>query len=208
MWGSYYRVVTEEGAHSSPMDRNHNFYIITECDGRDTSHDKYMFMTALEKALEGGIIQDAIIPKSEGERRAIWGIREDFERILETQPTFLYDVSLPIKNMDAYIIEVKERLKNRWSNVKYYVLGHIGDGNLHIFVSPCEEGKNLHEQSDEDVYTPLIQYGGSVSAEHGIGVEKKKWLHLSRSDVEITLMKQLKKSLDPKGILNPGVVFD
>jgi len=208
MWGDYYRAVTSEGWHTSPMGRDHNYYVIVECDGTHKEQDETNFLNALEGALETGFIEDAVLPKSESERRAIWNIRENFEALYQNKPIFLYDVSLPIKNMEYYINEVQARLKQRWGNVFCSILGHIGDGNLHLFVCPGEGGEELHIKSDEDVYTPLVKYGGSVSAEHGIGTEKKAWLHLSRSPVEIKLMKHLKKSLDPKGILNPGVIFD
>jgi FAD/FMN-containing dehydrogenase len=85
-------------------------------------------------------------------------------------------------------------------------LGHMADGNLHFFIAPGEQG-DFHKASDECVYEPLKQYGGSVSAEHGIGLEKISWLPHSKSNDEIQLMRKLKHSLDPNNILNPGRVL-
>ena len=85
-------------------------------------------------------------------------------------------------------------------------LGHMADGNLHFFVAPGEDGDH-HAASDECVYEPLRECGGSVSAEHGIGLEKISWLPHSKSSAEIQLMCSLKRSLDPNNILNPGRVL-
>ena len=110
-----------------------------------------------------------------------------------------------------YVEEVKANLKKHWPANQFYALGHIGDGNLHFIVTPGVTGSNvasLHAICDECVYRPLARLGGAVSAEHGIGLEKKGWLPVSRSPAEIELMRLLKRSLDPKNILNPGKVFD
>jgi FAD/FMN-containing dehydrogenase len=88
--------------------------------------------------------------------------------------------------------------------VHFYVFGHMGDGNLHLFVSCGNNDVNTRHQVEEIIYKPLQQIGGSITGEHGIGLEKKPWLFLSRTSEEIQLMKTLKKAFDPKGILNPG----
>ena len=208
MWGNYFTAVTEPGFHRAPMERDHPFYVVMESSGADTESDVEKFMAALEQAVEEGLIVDAIIPKSESERDALWAIREDFEAITDVHPTFLYDVSLPIRHMDEYTRRVAAGLEKRWPGCKCYVLGHIGDGNLHFFVQPGFGDEGLHADSDKAVYEPLQDYGGSVSAEHGIGLEKKSWLNRSRSEAELALMRHLKRSLDPKNLLNPGKIID
>jgi len=87
-----------------------------------------------------------------------------------------------------------------------YVLGHIADGNLHLFVRPGTDG-DLHDESDAIVYGALDGFDGSVSAEHGIGAEKMKWLGRSRSATEIEFMRVLKRSFDPLNLLNRGRVL-
>ena len=207
MWGEYFRAVTEPGHHRAPMPRDHAFYVMLEAEGAQPEADAAAFIAAMEQALEDGLVCDAVIPQSETERRALWEIRENFSALYERKPIFLYDVSLPIRDMDAYVKQVQARLKQRWPNSRCDVIGHIGDGNLHFFVNPGCVGENQHEQSDEDVYAPLAPIGGSVSAEHGIGTEKRGHLSISRNADEIALMHVLKKSLDPKNILNPGKVL-
>jgi FAD/FMN-containing dehydrogenase len=110
--------------------------------------------------------------------------------------------------MDEYIELVKAGLERRWPACKCYVIGHIGDGNLHLFVSPGEGDQDLHAEADKEVYRPLARFRGSVSAEHGIGLEKKRWLETSRSPTEVHLMRLLKNTLDPKNLLNRGKIFD
>lgn len=207
MWGEYFRAVTEAGWHRAPLPRDQAFYVMLETEGTQPEADEAAFIAAMEKALEEELVSDAVIPRSETERRTLWEIRENFSALYQRRPIFLYDVSLPIREMDAYIKEVQARLHKRWPNGRCDVIGHIGDGNLHLFVYPGAEGEHLHEQSDEDVYLPLKGIGGSISAEHGIGTEKREHLPISRSEEEIALMHLLKKTLDPKNILNPGKVL-
>ena len=126
-------------------------------------------------------------------------------------PSYLYDVSLPLKHMLEYTAELEQRLKAEIGNVESVVFGHIADGNLHIFVRPSSEqayaGLNEHEEVNKVVYGSLKNYGGSVSAEHGIGLEKMAWLNINRSHTELNLMRSIKSALDPKNLLNPGKVF-
>lgn len=208
MWGDYFREVTEPGWHKSPMDRTHPYYILFECEGSDPSRDDTRFMEVVEQAFEAGIIVDAVLPKSEAERRAVWAIRDDFEAIISVKPVFLYDVSLPISAMDAYVADVRAQLENLLPTARLFVLGHVGDGNLHFFVQAHTDAPEARDFSDRSVYEPLVPHGGSVSAEHGIGFEKKGWLSQSRSAAEIGVMRQLKDTFDPKRILNVGVVVD
>ncbi|WP_428313242.1 FAD-binding oxidoreductase [Hydrocarboniphaga sp.] len=207
MWGQYFHTVTAPGFHRAPMGRDHAFYVMLEAEGAQPEADQEGFLATMEQALEQQIAADVVIPGSETERRALWEIRENFQALYEHKPIFLYDVSLPIRDMDAYIREVQQRLKARWPDSICNVIGHIGDGNLHLFVHPGTEGEGLHKLADDDVYLPLQAIGGSISAEHGIGTEKCARLPISRSAIEIELMRTLKRTLDAKGILNPGKVI-
>ena len=206
MWGAYYRAVTGENGHRPPLSRDYPFYVVLQAEGSDPEVDDARFERVLGEALETGIIADAVIPKSATETRAIWEIRENFEPALVSPPYYLYDVSLPIRDMAAYVATVEDNVARRWPDGMCIALGHMADGNLHFFVAPGEEGDH-HAASDECVYEPLRPYGGSVSAEHGIGVEKISWLPHSKGAAEIELMRVLKRSLDPNNILNPGRVL-
>ena len=208
MWGDYYRDVTEPGLHRAPLARDHAFYVVLMAEGANPDADVAYFKGMMERVLDEGLVADAVIPQSEKETRALWEIREDFSAVYRRKPIFLYDVSLPIRDMDRYIAEVQARLKRRWPKSVCHVLGHIGDGNLHLFVYPGIDDPSLHSHSDEDVYAPLVPIGGSISAEHGIGTEKLAYLGISRSAEEIALMRALKRALDPHNLLNPGKVVE
>ncbi len=206
MWGDYYHEVTGAGWHRPPLGRDHAFYVVFQSEGSDPDADEARFERVLEAAFEQGLIVDAVLPKSASEVREIWNIREDFEAILQYEPQYLYDVSLPIRDMQNYVDEVYALLEQRLPGSVAFTLGHIADGNLHLFVCPQREGDH-HDLANRCVYDPLRAYGGSVSAEHGIGMDKIRWLPHSRSPEDIALMRTLKRSLDPKNILNPGRVL-
>jgi FAD/FMN-containing dehydrogenase len=209
MWGDYFREVTEPGWHRAPMDRGYAYYVVLDAEGAHADADAEQFLAAMGQASEDGLVAEVVIPRSESERDALWAIRENFQALYQRKPVFLYDVSLPIRDMAPYVAQVQERLKRRWPGSRCDVLGHIGDGNLHFFVHPGVEGDpgRQHAEADEDVYAPLEPIGGSISAEHGIGTEKRRHLGISRSPAEIELMRVLKRSLDPKNLLNPGKVI-
>jgi FAD/FMN-containing dehydrogenase len=120
----------------------------------------------------------------------------------------MFDVSMPISEMENYVLEVNKRFSSIWDNYKCVVFGHVGDGNLHLVGGVGTDNVDEIHAMEECIYEPLKPISGAVSAEHGIGLEKKNYLHISRSETEINLMKSLKKALDPNNILNPGKVFD
>ena len=186
------------------MSRDYPYYVLTEAEGANPTADEERFQRVLEQAFEGGGVVDAVLPKSEVERDALWAIREDFDVVL---PAYLYDVSLPIRSMSLYVDRVKIALSEWREDTLLLIFGHIADGNLHIFIGPF--GDDAHrERCDGIVYGCLEGLKGSISAEHGIGVDKKAWLSSTRSGSETRLMKSLKGLLDPTNLLNPGKVVD
>ena len=134
----------------------------------------------------------------------MWAIRDSVEQLRGMGPIVMFDVSLPINAMESYLDEVRGRLSAGWKDHAAVVWGHVGDSNLHLWVSVRSQAPSLRRQVEEIVYGPLRSLGGSISAEHGIGMEKRHYLGISRTDAEIALMHTLKRALDPAGILNPG----
>ena len=184
------------------------YYVIVESLGFDADHDAAAFEKALFQALEDGVIADAVIPKSQSDRESIWMIREDLEHVVaDIQPFQAFDVSMPVGEMENYMHSVREQFEARWPDGKICFLGHVGDGNLHIAAGCGSDEPGVSREVEHCVYGPLQAIGGSVSAEHGIGLEKKDFLHLSRSASELDLMRMLKHALDPNNILNPGKVL-
>lgn len=203
MWNDYYATMTSAGGHAPPLGREHAYYVLAEAEGSNPESDDARFQAVLEQGLESGAIADAVLPKSDTERSALWAIREEFEPLL---PAYLYDVSLPIGAMTTYVERLGAAMADWRADARAYVFGHIADGNLHIFVTPHDDGAH-HQLVDEAVYGSLDGLSGSVSAEHGIGKEKVAWLANSRSPEEIELMRSLKAVLDPHNLLNRGNIL-
>jgi FAD/FMN-containing dehydrogenase len=208
MWEHFYQLVTSPPAKGrAPISYGHPYYVLIEQLGSDEAGDVALFERVLGAALEEGIIADAAIAKSQGERSAIWSLRDDVAQCMRNAPIFTFDVSLPIVEMEAYVADVRSRLFGRWgAKTSLMVFGHLGDCNLHLIVG-VGDGSARHSV-EEIIYGALEGRSGSVSAEHGIGLEKRSYLPLSRSGSEIALMRQLKRALDPRNILNPGKVFE
>jgi FAD/FMN-containing dehydrogenase len=209
LWQDYYTLMTSSPSpYSPPLSQTFPFYVLMETHGQDAEKDKILFEEFLEKSLEEGLIADAAIAQSQQELDWFWGIRENVELVFSVHsPVFLFDVSLAISDMDAYIKKIRTELQKIWPDLYFYSFGHMGDGNLHLFVSCGDDNASTKHLVEEIIYKPLQQIDGSITGEHGIGLEKKSWLHLSRTAEEIQLMKTIKKAFDPKGILNRGKLF-
>jgi FAD/FMN-containing dehydrogenase len=204
---NFYRVNTGPGRHQPPLPSDKPFYAIIESLGAHQARDTELFERALEAGIEQGLVDDAVMARSEREKQSIWDIREDLEHIVrDFRPFHAFDVSLPVGDMDEYMRRVTARLHGIWPQGSIAFLGHVGDGNLHIAIGAG--GEEDRARVEACVYQPLADFGGSVSAEHGIGLEKKDWFPISRSAVERGLMRELKDLLDPNGILNPGKIFE
>lgn len=210
MWKEHYELVAvESGRHTPPLDPGEAYYVIVEATGNDAEFDTEMFTRVLEQAVESELISDAAIASSKAQRDAIWNIREDIEALGKAlMPATVFDISLPIKEMEAYVAGLRSSVHATWGHeARLIIFGHLGDCNLHVVVAPRPWSDEARKQVEKIVYQPLAEIGGAISAEHGIGLEKRDYLHLSRSPEEIALMRTLKATLDPKGILNPGKIF-
>ena len=208
MWKEFYEMVTNSlDEKSLPLKKNIPYYVLVESMGSDQVKDEEHFESLLQKALEDSVIVDAVLAKSEKERKALWAFRDDVEKQAQYGPTVMFDVSLPINEMEEYVSKVDLNLQKYWKDFHHIVWGHLADGNLHLVVGTGDLESDTIKKIENSVYEPLEFIGGSISAEHGIGLEKKPYLHLSRSEAEINYMKALKDTFDPKGILNPGLIF-
>jgi FAD/FMN-containing dehydrogenase len=209
LWQDYYRYVTSPATgRVAPVDASHPYFVLIEAEGGDPIADEPRFARVLETALEAGVIADAVIAQSQRERDALWALRDDVMRLTEYKPLFMFDVSVPHTAMESYVAAVRARLAASWPDAPMFTFGHLADGNLHFAISAGPADGAARDSIERCVYEPLETVGGSVSAEHGIGLEKKPYLHHSRSAAEIALMRTLKRSLDPANLLNPGRVFD
>lgn len=229
IWNDFYCLATNEdvsGAVRAPLSTNYTAYAIVESRGTNREADEQLFMQALEDSIQSGNIVDAVIAQSEKERSDIWAIRENVDLFFRHDPIFIYDISLPINTMESYLDTLKKSVSKQWPSAIVYAYGHLADSNLHITIAPSPERfskqaktnnmepaaltpeqNRWNEQCNRLVFEPLSTIGGSVSAEHGIGLMKKSYLHYSRTEQEITTMRLIKRSLDPLSILNPGKII-
>ena len=210
MWASFYEpIAIASGRHTPPLPGGHACYVIIEASGTDPERDAALFETVLGEVLEQEIAVDAVIAASTAQAAQIWAIRDDIEALFTyAAPSVTFDVSLPIVAMDGYVrdLEVSSRAA-LGESTKLIVFGHIGDGNLHILLGAQPFTPETKHRIEELVYAGLIPHHGSISAEHGIGLEKRDWLHITRSAEEVALMRTIKAALDPKNLLNPGKVL-
>ncbi|MFQ3787282.1 FAD-binding oxidoreductase [Halomonas sp. A29] len=204
MWRNHYALLTEEsGRNTAPLPTQWPYYAIIESLGNDDARNSAQFSAALEAALEAGLIEDAVLAHSDMQRQGIWNIREDIEGLIDQlAPLFTFDVSLPIPDMPDYAAQLEQAIVERWPQGRIVVFGHLGDGNLHVSVSVGDSEPDTRRAVEHLVYGPLAKLGGSVSAEHGIGLEKRDYLAISRTPEEIALMRTLKRALDPLNLLN------
>jgi FAD/FMN-containing dehydrogenase len=209
MWNEYYRLTTElvKGV-AAPLPANHPFYVLLETSGSDAERIRSDLEAMLETALEGDMIVDATIASSGAAAAAIWKIRDSSVELGRAigGGGVGFDISLAIDRMEAFADTINAELKKVDKDAYAIVFGHAGDGNLHINARyPATQDRN--EEITRLVYGITGDFAGSISAEHGIGLLKRPYLKLSRTEEEIETMRTLKRALDPHGILNPGRIF-
>jgi FAD/FMN-containing dehydrogenase len=208
MWRDFYRLVTTPPAQGrAPLSDEHSYYVLVEALGGDMKHDGVRFERALTAELDGDRIADAAIAKSQGECDLLWALRDDVGQVARNAPIFTFDVSLRISEMENFVEDVRHALLSQWPAMTLMVFGHLGDGNLHLVPGVGHGGTEARESVEGMIYGALRKRNGSISAEHGIGLEKRAYLGYSRNSEEIALMRALKRTLDPHNILNPGKIF-
>ncbi|HEY8384829.1 MAG TPA: FAD-linked oxidase C-terminal domain-containing protein, partial [Porticoccaceae bacterium] len=159
-----------------------------------------------------GWLDDGVIAGSERQARQLWRLREDISESLAAAKPIKHDIAVTLSRMPDFIRAMEALLAKVCPGLESIWFGHLGDGNIHLNVLPPVNA------SDEDIATlapdvtarvlaTVADFGGSISAEHGIGLLKKDYLHYSLSGAEITHLRQLKCLFDPKGVMNPGKVL-
>lgn len=208
IWKDTYACMTAPDAVQLPIKAGYNYYVLLESLGSNADKDLTQIMELLESALERGLILDAVPAQTESDLEWFWKIREDVH-VIKSTCTYdhHFDISLPIAAIGEYVTKTVAQLKKLTFVDAVYTFGHIADGNIHFIVDRTTSDPEDINAINEIVYQPLENLNGSISAEHGIGVHKKAYLKYSRSEAELNLMKLLKRSMDPKGILNSRNIF-
>lgn len=194
-------LVMEHMRLGAPFAREYGCYLLVECAGRRDPLDE--LAAVLEEADE---IQDSAVASEGPGRERLWGYREDHTAAINAAGVpHKLDISLPLDRMVEFAGAVEAGVQRAVPGSRVILFGHAADGNLHVNVlGPAPDDERVAEA----VFGLVARHGGSISAEHGIGVAKAPWLQLTRSAVDIEAMRRIKAALDPKGILNPGVIFN
>ena len=188
--------------------------LLEQSDTEGESQARARFESLLETALEAGCVNDAVVAESLSQSQALWHVRESIPLAqAEEGLNIKHDISVPVSAIPAFVEQTDARLQQRWPGVRLVNFGHLGDGNLHYNVQapPGADGARFLTESEHDVNTVVFDsvatFGGSFSAEHGIGSLKRDELALRKSPVALQMMRGIKAALDPLGILNPGRVL-
>ena len=207
MWASYYRYAVDQVKRiPDPFAQHHNYYVLLESEGNDPDKDETRFQQALFEEIENGTVADAVLSRSAQDRQKFWAVRDAVGEILrEVKHEANFDIGIPLNETEGCIREIETELNNTFKDLFLLIFGHVGDGNLHLIASTGkpEDTRRIYDI----VYRITGNHHGGIAAEHGIGILKKPWLHLSRSPAEIALMRTLKTAFDPNNILNPGRVI-
>jgi len=208
LWQDFYNLVTTAPALSTPpLKQEYNYYILLEAMGGNPENDTNRFIEVLSEAMENNLVVDAVVAQSESEKTAMWAIRDDVAQVGQNSPIFTFDVSVALNEMESYVEELQIEINSQWPDNSCMIFGHLGDGNLHVIVGVGSKSPEIKKAVEDTVYKGLRTRGGSISAEHGIGIQKKGYLSWSRTGAEIEIMRAMKKALDPKNIMNPGKVI-
>lgn len=194
-----------------PFDESYPFYVLIEFENTsDIIGEK--IETIVTNLYKNNFISNDLYGGNANEIERIWSYRERAAEAVAPFTPYKNDVSVLTSDIPSFIKEAEQLLEKAYPNFEVVWYGHIADGNLHINIL---KPKNIsiddfHKEGDrvsEILFTLIEKYEGSISAEHGLGLLKKDFIHHSRSNIEIELMKSIKKIFDPKGIMNPNKVF-
>ncbi|GLR68241.1 oxidoreductase [Acidocella aquatica] len=211
MWGDFFAAMTEAqlSQRPRPMELGHGFYVVVEAMGGDAETDLAQFERVLMDMIEENVLANAVIAQSERECEAIWAVREDMTPgLTPLRPFASYDVSMGVGDMPAFVAYAQANMAKAYPDAKMLIYGHAGDGNLHAIVSTGQLNPNIQRGFDTVIFGAVRDVGGSIAAEHGIGVSRAPFLSWTRSAAELALMRVLKDAIDPKHILNPGKLLD
>ncbi len=161
----------------------------------------------LARAAEAGRLVDCVLPKNAAEERDLWRVREDWAVDRMYPGGVWYDVSVPINRLAHYLDDLNRRLARHDADLQVYIVGHLADGNIHLTINTAVPITERYAEIAAIVYAGLKELGGSFSAEHGIGLEKRDSLEQWAGEASLRLMRAVKAVFDPKGIMNPGKVI-
>jgi len=204
-------LVVRENGRRDPLETKAPAYVLIEVEPRGAPDALEAWLGDL---LESGVILDGAMSQSARDARELWAVREGISEACGRQGlVHKNDIDVPVSSLAAFVAELEPAFERVYPHLPVYLYGHVGDGNLHVnIVKPqamteAEFVRQCHA-ADEVLFGLVRAHRGSVSAEHGIGLLKKHALRYSRSPAELAFFRHLKRTFDPKGLLNPGKIFD
>jgi len=196
----------------APFESVYPYYVVAEFASAGEAGEVAL-LSAFEYCMEQGWVEDGVISHGDAQAAALWRLREGITESLAPHVPYKNDVSVRVSEMPAFLAHTQALLAAEYPQFDVVWFGHIGDGNLHINVLKPADMPNAEfviecERVTKLLAAALAEHGGSISAEHGIGLVKKPYLGSTRSAEEIAVMRGIRHALDPAGILNPGKLFD
>lgn len=201
-------LVTQHGLQR-PFDTQTPFYVLIEYEQSDAADDQVM--QAFEHCMAQEWVVDGVISQNETQYKNLWALRENLSETCAAYTPYKNDVSVVVSKVPAFLADIDTVIEAGYPGFTIVWWGHIGDGNLHLnILKPDHLSKAAFFESCKAVNTHVFeiveQYQGSVSAEHGVGLLKRDYVHHTRSAADIALMQGVKRVFDPNGIMNPGKV--
>lgn len=199
---------------SDPFGDSHPWYVLIELS--DTQPDaplNALLETGIGEALEREWAIDAVLASSEAQVAALWAMREGISEAQNHEgPSLKHDISVPVSCIPQFIEKTDKRLHEQFPGVRIVAYGHVGDGNLHYNISKPvgsddESFKAQHDAIMHVIYEATASFNGSISAEHGLGQAKRAAAMQYKDPLELQLMRALKSTIDPNGLMNPGKVL-
>ncbi|HEY5774583.1 MAG TPA: FAD-binding oxidoreductase, partial [Xanthomonadales bacterium] len=192
----------------APMDTETPFYALLEFDCADVAVEDTA-LQCFEACLDEGSVEDGVLSQSEAQAADLWRYREGISEAITRYTPYKNDLSVRISAIPSYLHDLDELAKSRSPDFEVLWYGHFGDGNLHMnILKPADMSVEEFEKTcgrvNPEVFELTRTHGGSISAEHGIGVLKQSWLSYTRSDADIERMRGIKAVFDPMNIMNPG----
>jgi D-lactate dehydrogenase (cytochrome) len=195
-----------------PLSSNHPWYVLMELSSpRDDARDT--LEAILERSMEAGIVDNAVIATNLSQRQAFWKLRDEMSAAQKPEGgSIKHDISVPVAAVPDFIRQADAAVVKLIPGSRPVPFGHLGDGNIHYNISQPVGGDTADFMSrwhevNAIVFEIVLRMGGSISAEHGIGVLKRDELRDVKDKVAIELMRAIKAMLDPLGIMNPGKVL-
>ena len=195
-----------------PFGEDSLYYVITEFDAGNEAQQQAA-LDVFERCLAEGWVSDGVLSQSDAQAAELWTLREGITESLAPWRPYKNDISVRVSVVPAFLHDMQSLLAREYPHFEVVWFGHIGDGNLHINVLKPADMEDADFIAQCDRVTKLLgetlqRHGGSISAEHGIGLVKKPYLASTRSAAEIVLMRGVRQTFDPLGIMNPGKLFD